>query len=115
MTSFLQAPPRHLFRHTMTVKRPTPAVDDAHSTTQTYANHLTGVKCLWQPQSGNEFAYADADRSRQSSVIYTDPGLDIQSTDQIVIEGRTLKITGPPKNSVNAGVILRIDCDEVTP
>lgn len=109
------ATPTHLFTHTVDIQRPTFPVGTAGGRAPSYAAHLAAVPARVQPQPGSEFDDAGRQHSTIRATVFVGGGLDIKASDRLVWGVRKFDITGPPKDNQGAGVVVRLDCEEVTP
>ena len=107
--------PTHLLDQTITIQRSTVTQDAMGGPSVSWSNEYTGVRARVQPQSGSESFRAGGKRSQQSFQIFVAGSQDVLNTDRIVWNSKTLKIISPPKDPQGAGVLLRIDCEEIEP
>ena len=106
--------PVHLFNTTISTQRATITFDAGGSPISTYATNLTGVRARVQPQTGTDGVLFGTQRDQQPFTVYVAGGLDIIAEDRVIWNGKTLRITSPPKDPQAIGCILRLDTQEVS-
>lgn len=106
--------PTHLLTHTVSVERPTYSVDTAGGTAPTYSAHLTGIAARVQLQTGSEVDEFGRLHTRSVATVFTAGTHDIQAKDRLVYGSRRFEVTSV-KNPQDADVLLRLDCEELTP
>lgn len=114
-TRVMATTPTHLFTETIDTERPTYSTGTAGGKAPSYAPNLTGVPCAFQPQVGSEIDEYGRQHSRRSAQCFVGGGLDIRADDRVIFDGSSWSITAPPKDNQAAGVVVRLDLQEVTP
>lgn len=115
--------PTHLFNATCEVERATQSRDSGGSYTETFATHLTGVRCRIQPLSGDELRRYGRLDANISHAVYIEPGQDIVETDRItnVVGDNSVANTVGIRSPLRVrfiqdfdldGVVTRLDCEE---
>jgi head-tail adaptor len=107
--------PYHLFRHRMSIQRRTMAADAGGHQIPTWSTIASAVPCFVQPGDGDEPERGGGKQPSQKFRIYLAADVDVTSVDQILFDGRTLKIEGPGKNLVEFDRVARLDCVEQKP
>lgn len=106
--------PTHLLTETVSVQRPTYSTGTAGGTAPTYASHLTDIAAAVQPQEGNEFDEAGREHATSRATVFAAGTHDVKPGDRLVWGSKKFNIQSV-KNPQAANVLLKLDCEELTP
>ena len=108
--------PTHLFDQSVSVIRPTIAVDAIGAPTYTYGTTASSVvACRVQVQSANENVRAGRPAASKTYSVYCDPASDILSADRLTWGTKTLKILEPLRDFDGQGRLGKLVVIEETP
>jgi len=108
-------PGHPMMNDTCTIRRKITSISAATGTpTHEWEDWSLGVPCSVQADSSSESGDNRRESGRATYRVYLPYGTDVQTTDRLVWQGRTLSVVGPPVDGAGRRVYYRVPAEEET-
>jgi len=104
--------PIHLFKQIVSIQRLSSSVDSSGGVSQTWSSEYASVKASVQPISPRSADQSVQDIQPARFNVFIAGDLQIETTDRVLFDSRTLRITAI-KNLSQADRIIRLTAEEV--